>query len=49
MMKRMAEVNSDFYKKMKLENELSAFENNTQSQLIDLITLHSFNYGNRTN
>jgi hypothetical protein len=49
MMKRMAEVNSDFYEDLKLETELSAIENNTQSQLIDLITLHSFNYGNRTN
>jgi hypothetical protein len=49
MMKRMAEVNSDFYIKLELTTELEAIENNTQSQLLDLITLHSFNYGNQSN
>lgn len=56
MMKRMKEVNDKFYNTLILENELQAIENsalpqenNTKSQLLDLITLHSLNYGNREN
>lgn len=49
MMKRMKEVNKNFYIALDLDNELTAIENNGTSQLLDLITLHSFNYGNREN
>jgi len=49
MMERMKEMNKDFYEKLKLDPELKAIKENTQSQLLDLITLHNFNYGNREN
>ncbi len=49
MMERMKDVNKDFYEKLKLDTELKAIKENTQSQLLDLITLHNFNYGNREN
>lgn len=56
MMQRMKEVNKDFYQELNLENELQAIqqsakpqEKNTKSLLLDLITLHSLNYGNREN
>ena len=49
MMERMKEVNNDFYKKLNLDDELKAIKENTQSQLFDLLTLHSFKYGNREN
>lgn len=56
MMERMKEMNKDFYKKLELDKELKAIKENTQSQkkisksqLLDLITLHNFNYGNREN
>ena len=46
MLKRMKEINEDFYKSLKLEKELEEIESNGKSQLVDLITLHGFNYGN---
>ena len=46
MMKRMEEINSEFYKALKLEKEIKQIEEDGTSQLVDLITLHSFNYGN---
>lgn len=49
MMQRMKEVNEDFYQKMKLDIEVKAIEDETKSQLLDLITLHSLNYGNHEN
>ncbi|MDO9154294.1 MAG: hypothetical protein Q7U47_11460 [Paludibacter sp.] len=49
MMKRMKEVNDQFYSDLSLENELEAIGKNTKSQLLDLITLHSFKYGNNEN
>lgn len=49
MMERMKEVNNDFYKKLELDNELKAIKENGKSQLLDLINLHSFNYGNKEN
>jgi hypothetical protein len=49
MLNRMAEINSDFYKKLNLDAELAAIEEDGKSKLLDLITLHSFNYGNRNN
>ncbi len=49
MMERMREVNNDFYKKLGLDKELTAIKDNGKSQLLDLITLHSFNYGNKEN
>ncbi len=49
MMERMKEVNKEFYSDLNLSNELEAIKTNGKSQLLDLITLHSFNYGNREN
>ncbi len=49
MIERMREVNPALYKNLSLEQELEAIKNNKTSQLLDLITLHSFNYGNRNN
>ena len=49
MMKRMQEVNKLFYDNLKLHKELDAINNNSKSQLLDLINLHSFNYGNKAN
>ena len=49
MMERMAEINSEFYKKLELASELTAIKGSHKSQLLDLITLHSFNYGNKEN
>lgn len=49
MMERMKEVNEDFYNTLELFNELEAIKTNGKSQLLDLITLHSFNYGNKEN
>lgn len=49
MMERMKEVNTDFYKELKLDKELIAIKENTKSQLLDLLTLHNFHYGNREN
>ena len=46
MMKRMQEINKNFYNTLELDNELNAIESNGTSQLVDLITLHGFNYGN---
>ncbi len=46
MLKRMQEINKDFYESLKLEKELESIESNGTSQLVDLITLHGFNYGN---
>ena len=42
----MQEINKDFYESLKLEKEVEAIESNGKSQLVDLITLHGFNYGN---
>jgi hypothetical protein len=56
MMQRMSEVNKEFYLDLKLESEMQIIQEsanspkkNTQSILLDLITLHSLNYGNREN
>lgn len=49
MMERMKEVNKELYSDLNLSNELEAIKTNGKSQLLDLITLHSFNYGNREN
>lgn len=49
MMERFKEVNNEFYNNLRLNEELNAIKENTQSQLLDLVTLHSFNYGNHTN
>lgn len=49
MMERMKEVNKELYYELNLSNELEAIKTNGKSQLLDLITLHSFNYGNREN
>jgi len=49
MMERMKEMNVDFYKKLKLDDELLNIKNQDYSKLLDLLTLHSFNYGNREN
>jgi hypothetical protein len=49
MLERMKEINSSFYKDLQLEDEKNSAKNNKKSQLLDLITLHNFNYGNREN
>lgn len=52
MLRRMKDVNGDFFKKLQLENELiSQTDDNekTKSILLDLITLHGFNYGDKNN
>lgn len=49
MMERMKEVNRKFYNDLNLNEQLIAIKDNTVSQLFDLITLHSFNYGNKAN
>lgn len=49
MMERMKEVNKTFYNDLNLNEELIAIKDNSKSQLLDLITLHSFNYGNKAN
>lgn len=46
MLKRMQEINSAFYTSLELNKEMEAIESNGKSQLVDLITLHGFNYGN---
>ncbi|MCC5938403.1 MAG: hypothetical protein JJU34_14085 [Lunatimonas sp.] len=53
-LKRMQNVNNEFFEKLKLSQELETFENLTsgslaKSQLLDLITLHGFRYGTREN
>ena len=49
MMHRMKEVNKVFYQELNLDNEVKAIKDETRSQLLDLITLHSLYYGNREN
>jgi hypothetical protein len=49
MLERMKEINSNFYRDLQLEDEKNSAEKNKKSQLLDLITLHNFNYGNREN
>jgi hypothetical protein len=49
MLKRMKDVNADFYKALQLDNDLESLGKNETSQLLDLITLHSFNYGDKNN
>lgn len=49
MMERIKEVNKTFYNDLRLNEELFAINKNTQSQLLDLVTLHSFKYGNNAN
>jgi hypothetical protein len=53
MIERMKEINGPFFKELGLETELKSIKSidnkNRKSQLLDLITLHSFNYGNRDN
>ena len=49
MLNRMKEINNDFYEKLKLEKELDSLKRKGKSQLLDLITLHGFNYGNNEN
>ncbi len=46
MLERMKEINKDFYIKLKLENDLESLKIKGKSELLDLITLHGFNYGN---
>ena len=46
MLERMKEINKDFYTKLKLENDLESLKIKGKSELLDLITLHGFNYGN---
>jgi hypothetical protein len=54
MLKRMKDINGDFYNKLKLNDELLKIDSNEEktkpkSQILDLITLHSFNYGDKNN
>ena len=49
MLERMKEINSNFYTVLQLEDEKNSAIKNKKSQLLDLITLHNFNYGNREN
>jgi hypothetical protein len=49
MLERMKEINKEFYNELKLENEKETIIKHNKSQLLDLITLHNFNYGNREN
>jgi len=49
MLKRMEEINTYFFNNLNLDNELTAIQDDKKSKLLDLITLHSFNYGNRDN
>lgn len=49
MMERMKEINPDFYKNLGLDKEKDNIKDNKPTQLLDLITLHSFNYGNNEN
>jgi hypothetical protein len=49
MLKRMKDVNADFYKALELDNDLQTIGKEQTSQLLDLITLHSFNYGDKNN
>jgi hypothetical protein len=49
MLNRMKEINSDFFTKLNLDTELTVIQENGKSKLLDLITLHSFYYGNRDN
>ena len=46
MMERMKQVNERIYSLLELEKEKEILKNGGKSQLVDLITLHSFNYGN---
>jgi len=46
MMERMKEINDVFYKNLQLDEEKLNIQNNGISQLVDLITLQSINYGN---
>ncbi|MCH7411419.1 hypothetical protein MM239_18665 [Belliella sp. DSM 111904] len=52
---RMAKVNKTFFDELKLQEELDKLKNfkssgkKESSQLLDLITLHGFNYGTREN
>jgi len=49
MLNRMKEINKDFYNKLNLDKDLEALKVKGKSQLLDLITLHGFNYGNKEN
>jgi hypothetical protein len=49
MLKRMEQINPDFYKELKLNIELEEIGKDGISQLVDLITLDGFNYGNKDN
>lgn len=51
MLERMKDVNEKFFEKLQLENELENINTGTTSKsiLLDLITLHSFNYGDKNN
>jgi len=50
MLERMKKINKDFFKNLNLEEELEGFNKpENTSQLLDLITIHSFNYGNKQN
>lgn len=49
MLERMKTINKDFYKNLELEEDINDTKIARKSQLLDLINLHSFNYGNRQN
>jgi hypothetical protein len=46
MMERMKQVNERIYSILELDKEKEILKIGGKSQLVDLITLHSFNYGN---
>ncbi|WP_157514736.1 hypothetical protein [Mangrovimonas sp. TPBH4] len=49
MLERLKQINPKFYKDLDLASERKAMHENKTSQLLDLITLNGFNYGNRQN
>ncbi len=53
MLSRMKEINTTFYNNLELDKELTKVSENdnqkSKSRLLDLITLHGFNYGDKNN
>lgn len=49
MLERLKEMNYGFYEKLELDKELKNIKSNSKSQLLDLVTLNSLNYGNKEN
>jgi hypothetical protein len=49
LLERMRTINQDFYNRLNLNEEYESISNHGKSTLLDLITLHSFNYGNKQN